>query len=137
MSKTMIDIYYTKNAPVGDRLALIALNRNYGKKVNFKGPGLTKIKIKKNEFVIKFKTNSALQTNGKPLDGFEIGHQLPGTDSIIYQKATATISGNNVLLKTETIGKPEAVRYAWIRVGKANLADKEGLQAFPFRKQIK
>lgn len=133
----MMNIHYTKNATVGGRLALIALNRNYGEKVNFKGTELTKIKMKNNGFVLKFKTNSALQTDGKPLDGFEIGYQLPGTDSISYQKALATISGNSVLLKTETIGKPVAVRYAWILAGEANLANKEGLPAFPFRKQIK
>ncbi len=96
-----------------------------------------KVKQKKNLVVIKFKTASALQTDGKSLDGFEIGYQMPGTESITYQKAGAEISGNNVLLKTSGTYKPVAVRYAWMLAGDANLFDREGLPAFPFRKNIK
>ncbi|MEO5947214.1 MAG: sialate O-acetylesterase [Chitinophagaceae bacterium] len=133
----MGDIHFTKKAPVGYRLALIALNKNYDEKVNFKGPEFKCVKWKKNQLILKFKTANALQTDGKPLDGFEIGYQLPGTDSIAYQKVSAEISGNNVLLKTNGSAKPVAVRYAWMLVGEANLADKDGLPAFPFTKKIK
>jgi len=132
----MGDIHYTKKAPVGHRLALIALNKNYGEKVNFKGPELKKIKQEGNQVVLKFTTANALQTDDKPLDGFEIGYQLPGTDSIKYQKATAELSGNKVLLKTNSTGKPVSVRYAWLLVGEANLSDKNGLPAFPFSENI-
>jgi len=132
----MGDIHYTRKEPVGYRLALIALNINYGEKINFNGPELKKIKQRKNQVVLQFKTANALQTDGKPLNGFEIGYQLPGADSITYQKASAEITGNSVFLTMNSTGKFVAVRYAWMLLGEANLSDKDGLPAFPFRKMV-
>ena len=133
----MGDIHYTRKAPAGYRLALIALRKNYGQKVNFKGPEIRKIKQNNQQLQLKFKASAALQTDGKPLDGFEIGYRFGAADSITFKPAKATIAGNEVLLQKEAGAKAVAVRYAWLRVGEANLADAAGLPAFPFYKKIK
>lgn len=133
----MANIHYTKKAPVGYRLALITLNKDYGEKINFKGPELKKVKMKSSQVILKFKTTNGLQTNGKPPEGFEIGYKILGADALTYEKANAEISGNDISLKINTVGKPVAVRYAWLLVGEANLFDKDGLPAFPFTKKIK
>jgi sialate O-acetylesterase len=44
------------------------------------------------------------------------------------------VDGNNVIVYNETVKDPVAVRYGWTDdAGEANLYNKEGLPASPFR----
>ena len=48
--------------------------------------------------------------------------------------ADAVIDGNTVIVSSKKIAKPVAVRYAWAKNPEgANLYNKQGLPAFPFR----
>jgi sialate O-acetylesterase len=47
------------------------------------------------------------------------------------------IVGDTVVVTAKTITQPTAVRYAWSHVPDANLANRNGLPAVPFRSDAK
>ena len=66
---------------------------------------------------------------GEPLKGFAIA----GSDRK-FVWADAKIDGDTVVVSSESIQNPAAVRYAWADNPEGcNLANKEGLFASPFR----
>ena len=134
----MKDIHPTRKKEVGERLALIALAKNYGaKKIIYKGPEYKKVYTEKGKVIIEFDTyDSALKMHGDTLKGFEIGYTLPNSDSMIYVHADAKIESNKVIVWNYKVKQPLEVRYAWLLIGEANLFNKEGLPAFPFRKKV-
>ena len=67
-------------------------------------------------------------TDGAAPKGFE----LAGTD-LVFHPATGMIDGNAVVLTSEAVATPMAVRYAWRNHLEVNLANGEGLPAIPFR----
>ncbi len=68
-------------------------------------------------------------TKGGELKGFEIA----GADKKFYE-AKAVIDGSNVIVTSAGVSKPVSVRFAWMDyTGSANLFNKEGFPAIPFR----
>jgi sialate O-acetylesterase len=63
-----------------------------------------------------------------PLAGFAIA----GNDRKFFW-ATAVIDGNTVLVSSPNVPEPAAVRYAWDINPVANLYNRAGLPAVPFR----
>jgi sialate O-acetylesterase len=135
----MKNIHFTHKKEVGDRLALIALANNYGsKRIIYKGPECKKAYANKEKVIVEFKSSkSALTIKGNTLNGFEIGYNLQGTDSVVFITASSKIDGKKVVIWNEKVKHPIEIRYAWLLAGDANLFNKEGLPAFPFRKKIK
>ena len=131
--------HFTHKKEVGDRLALIALAKNYGyKNTIYKGPKCKTAYADKEKIIVEFKSSqSALAMKGNTLNGFEIGYKLPGTDSIVFKTASSKIVGDEVIVWNNEVKKPVEVRYAWLLAGDANLMNKEGLPAFPFQMKIK
>jgi len=131
--------HFTHKKEVGDRLALIALAKDYGfKNTIYKGPECLNVYADKEKVIVEFKSlQSALTMKGTSLNGFEIGYQLPGTDSVVFKTTSSKIEGNKVIVWNNEVKKPVEVRYAWLLAGEANLMNKEGLPAFPFRMKIK
>lgn len=132
----MGDIHYTHKKPIGLRMAALVLHDEYGKKIHYKGPELQKAVVKKGFITLKFRTSGGLQTDGKPLAGFEVGYKRPGTEALTYTKAEARIEGKRIYVQADNSGIPAAIRYAWLFVGDANLFDKEALPAEPFQKKM-
>jgi sialate O-acetylesterase len=64
----------------------------------------------------------------KPLTWFSIA----GADKK-FVEAKAVIEGDTVVVSSESIDKPEAVRFAWHEEAQPNLTNKEGLPALCFR----
>ncbi len=131
----MKDIHPVYKKEVGERLALIAMSKNYGKKVNHRGPECKTAYSRDGKLVLAFTSSSPLLHAGQALKGFEIGYFLPGTDSIVFVNAQAKIAANKVIVWNDNIKEPVEVRYAWLLAGEANLSDSKGLPAFPFRKR--
>ena len=50
-----------------------------------------------------------------------------------FVPATATIDGATVVVHSDQVAQPVAVRYAWRDDAQPNLTNKEGLPASPFR----
>lgn len=125
------DIHPRNKQDVGDRLAKLALKGTYGKNILTSGPVYQSLQIKGNKVVLSFTSTGAGLTSrdGKAIGGFE----LAGADQKFYP-AEASISGNQVIVQSVQVPKPVAVRYAWADdVNAANLSNKEGLPARPFR----
>ncbi|MGA3159774.1 MAG: sialate O-acetylesterase [Terracidiphilus sp.] len=125
------DNVHPKNkAPVGERLALIALANVYGRKLEFSGPRYSSMKTEGHAIRIRFThVDGGLVARDGPLKWFQIAgenHQ--------FVDAEATIEGDSVLVKSDKASTPVAVRYAWANypIG-CNLFNATGLPAAPFR----
>ena len=66
--------------------------------------------------------------DGKPLDHFT----LAGEDKK-FVEAKASIDGKSVLVWSDAVAKPVAVRFSWRQDADPNLMNKEGLPASCFR----
>jgi sialate O-acetylesterase len=66
--------------------------------------------------------------DGKPLSDFTIA----GTDQK-FVPAVATIDGDSIVVQSDKVAQPEAVRFGWRDDATPNLANKAGLPASPFR----
>jgi sialate O-acetylesterase len=115
---------------VGRRLALIANKLTNESKAIASGPVYKNYKINGNSIIIDFEnTGLGLSTNdGKDVTGFAIA----GNDKQFYW-ANAYIEGNNIVVHSDKVIEPEAVRYAWADNPVCNLINSEGLPAMPFR----
>jgi sialate O-acetylesterase len=126
------DIHPLNKKDVGKRLALAAQKIAYGERnIVHSGPIYKSMKIKKNKIVLTFtNTGSGLAAKGSDtLSHFEIC----GRDKK-FVWANARIEGDRVIIWNESIPRPVAVRYAWADNPQgANLYNKEGLPASPFR----
>jgi sialate O-acetylesterase len=125
------DNVHSKNkAPVGERLALIALANVYGRKLEFSGPRYSSMKVEGQAIRIRFThVDGGLVAKDGPLKWF----QIAGADQQFFD-AEATIDGDTVIVKSGKVAAPVAVRYAWANypIG-CNLFNAAGLSAAPFR----
>jgi sialate O-acetylesterase len=116
---------------IGRRLALAAQALAYGQKIVYSGPLPDQAYAKDDMIYVLLKnTGSGLATrDGGPLKGFA----LAGADGKFFW-AEARIDGDVVLVRSDKVPKPKAVRYAWAENPEGcNLCNKEGLPASPFR----
>lgn len=125
-----LDIHPRNKKLVGGRLARWALYNEYGRKnIVFSSPLYKSYKIKDNKIIISFDyTDGGLVAKDGPLTEFTI----TGSDSS-FVPAQAIIQGNTVVVWSDAVKKPRAVRFAWKNVPHPNLYSKEGLPASPFR----
>jgi len=126
------DIHPINKQDVGKRLADIALNNVYGKKMVCGGPMYKSMEIKGNEIILTFDNiGSGLSSsdNGENVKGFEIA----GADKVFYS-AKAIIKNNKVIVSSEKVPNPVAVHYGWADDDtEINLFNKEKFPASPFR----
>lgn len=129
----MKDIHPVKKKEVGDRLAFIALAKNYGRKnIIYTGPEVTKTSVKNGVVHLVFNQDIALSSGQQPA-GFEIGYKKPGTDSLYFIKAAAQLINRQVQVLSPDTNHPLAVRYAWTLAAEGNIKNNAGLPAYPFR----
>jgi sialate O-acetylesterase len=124
------DIHPKNKQEVGRRLALIANKQVYKQNVIASGPVYTNFQKAGNRVRINFiNTGSGLSTkDGKEVTGFAIA----GKDKKFYW-AKAIIEGDHVIVSSDKVAEPEAVRYAWADNPECNLVNSEKLPALPFR----
>jgi sialate O-acetylesterase len=116
--------------PVGERLSLIALANTYRQKVEYSGPRFRSMKIEGNSIRLRFThVGGGLVAKDGPLEWFEIA----GPDRK-FVPAVATIEGNSIVVRSDSVPAPAAVRYAWANYPcGCNLYNAAGLPAAPFR----
>jgi sialate O-acetylesterase len=125
----MENIHPTQKRPVGERLALAARTLSYGEKIVSSGPLFEQIKIVKNQAVITFcNVGTGLLAKDGDLKGFTIA----GDDGK-FLPAAATIQDNSVIVTSDKVTRPTAVRYNWSIMPEGNLFNRENLPAAPFR----
>jgi len=124
------DIHPKNKQDVGKRLAKWALARTYGKKLVYYGPVYESMKVNGNRIVLYFDhVGGGLAAGGnEQLKGFAIA----GADRE-FVWADARIEGDTIVVSSDKVSEPVAVRYAWADNPVCNLYNKEGLPATPFR----
>lgn len=125
------DIHPGNKQPVGNRLALWALAKDYGKKgIVFSGPLYKSMKVEGAKVRLQFAhVGGGLQArDGKALSEFEIA----GSDGK-FVPAQATIDGETVVVTAAAVSTPTQVRFGWSKTANPNLMNREGLPASPFR----
>lgn len=115
---------------VGRRLALWAFAKAYGKRLVYSGPIYKSMTVEGNKIVLNFKHigGGIVAREKEPLKGFTIAG--PERE---FVWADAKIDGDTVVVSSDKIQKPVAVRYAWAENPICNLYNKQGLPASPFR----
>jgi sialate O-acetylesterase len=125
------NIHPKDKKPVGHRLALWALAKDYGfKNITYSGPLYKSMKLQGDKISVSFEyAKHGLKTpNNEPLVGFTIA----GED-MNFVDANAKIDGNTIVVWSDKIKNPKAVRYGWADWIKCNLYNSEDLPASPFR----
>lgn len=124
------NIHPANKQEVGRRLALNANKLVYKQDVIASGPALKDFKIEGNHIRIRFEhVGAGLKTSDqKNITGFAIA----GADKKFYW-ANASIEGNMIIVRSDKVPEPKAVRYAWADNPECNLINSEGLPALPFR----
>lgn len=120
--------------PVGERLALLALNGAYGQNVPILGPQYASFSTNQYKVTVNFKAGTAdgLSTlNNAPLAQH---FYVAGTDQV-FRWSPAVIVGNTVVITapSSTPLPVQAVRYAFTDAPVTNLQNAAGLPAEPFR----
>jgi len=123
------NIHPKNKQDVGKRLALVALAKSYDQKVEFSGPAYKSMKVADATVRLTFDhIGGGLVAKGGDLVGFAVA----GEDKV-FHVAQAKIEGAEVVVSSDKVAKPVAVRYAWANNPICNLYNKEGLPAAPFR----
>lgn len=126
-----LDIHPVNKVIPGERLALWALNRDYGRKeLVCASPVYRTHRCHGDKITLTFDNASGglkIQ-DGNRLTGFYVA----GPDRK-FVPATAVIDGNTVTVSADGVEHPVAVRYGYGTYFRANLANGAGLPASPFR----
>ena len=124
------DIHPRNKFDVGNRLALWALAKDYGKTVVYSGPLYKSMKVEGAKIRITFAhVGGGLKSrDGKPLSEFEIA----GADGK-FVPAEAKIDGDTVVVGAKEVASPTQARFGWRNDANPNLVNKEGLPASPFQ----
>jgi sialate O-acetylesterase len=123
------DIHPRNKQDVGKRLALWALAKDYGKDIVYSGPIYKSMKVEGSKVRVLFDhVGTGLESrDGKPLTRFEIAGEGE------FFPAQAVIDGAAVVVSSDKVAKPTAVRFGWHQLSEPNLRNKEGLPAGSFR----
>jgi len=124
------DIHPKNKQEVGRRLALWTLAKDYGRDLVYCGPTYKESVFKQGKVRLKFDhTGSGLATrDDQPPSHFEIA----GNDKV-FHPATAMIDGNDLIVSSDKVAKPKAVRYAFTSQAMPNLMNRSGFPASSFR----
>ncbi|VGO18703.1 sialate O-acetylesterase [Pontiella sulfatireligans] len=126
----------------GDRLARIALAKDYGKQIECNSPLFREMKIKGKRVHLSFDhadglmvgrrispTSLEVEATDEPLANFAVA----GADRKFYP-ANADIKSDRIVVHSKDVNKPVAVRYAWAdNPAGCNLYNQAGLPASSFR----
>ena len=128
---------------VGRRLALLARKRVYGENLVDTGPSYREMQLESGKIRVRFDSVGGGLTVGVSPDAREDapttistrlkGFALSGKDGKWFP-ATGKIEGATILLSSDAVPEPVAVRYNWKGFPNGNLYNREGL---PFRTDIR
>ena len=114
---------------VGERIALTARAVAYNEKIEFMGPIYKDSKVEGNKIIVTF-THADNGLVAK--DGDLIAFSIADADKN-FVPAKAVIKGNTLEVSADGVSKPAFVRFGFSTKPVANLYNKEGLPASPFR----
>jgi sialate O-acetylesterase len=126
----LTDIHPKHKQEVGRRLALWALAKDYGRDVAYSGPlpQATVFEAGKVRLTFTHAADGLATRDGKAPSHFE----LAGADRI-FHPATAAIDGDELVVASDQVAEPIAVRHAFASEAMPNLMNRQGLPASSFR----
>ena len=124
------DVHPKNKQEVGRRLALWALAKDYGRDIVCSGPIYKKYAFENGKARLTFDhIGSGLDTrDDQPPSHFEVA----GADRV-FHPATAEIIGQEVVVSSDKVPGPQAVRFAFTSNATPNFMNKERLPASSFR----
>jgi sialate O-acetylesterase len=125
------DIHPTNKQEVGRRLSLWALANTYGRDgITYSSPLYSSMNVEDNKIRISFDhAGSGLKSGDEEdLSWFTVA----GNDRN-FVKAKAAVDGKTVLVWSDSVNNPAAVRFAWDEIAEPNLVNSAGLPASSFR----
>lgn len=125
------NIHPKNKKPVGERLAGLALARDYGRQdLVDSGPLFQRSEVEGASIRLHFKHvgGGLSTTDGKAPSHFVIA----GADQT-FVAADAEIDGDSIVVHSDAVAKPVAVRYGWGSGDTPNLSNQDGLPASSFR----
>jgi sialate O-acetylesterase len=124
-----IDIHPKNKQDVGKRLAISAMDQAYGRNVVASGPLYRAMTVEGDKIRVQFHhVAGGLRFRGLKPTGLAICDE---NRKFIW--ATAKIDGDSLLVWSDDIKQPVAVRYAWADNPAGNLYNSADLPASPFR----
>ena len=137
------DVHPRDKWDVAERLALAARYIVYDEKIAYSGPTYQEMKVEGSKIRIQFDHVEGGLVIGVPPAHFHPGEArtpeaelqgfaIAGADGK-FVWAQAKIDGKTILVSSDAVPQPVAVRYAWADNPAANLYNKAGLPASPFR----
>ncbi len=128
------DVHPKEKAPIGERLARLALNQTYGMShVAQHGPTPKRMFSFNGKTVIEFDNATELKTSDNDiLRGLEVAGKN-GQFSKLDTKTEVKFKGNRMIIEREA----HRVRYAWKPYTDANLVNEAGLPASTFEIEVK
>lgn len=130
------DIHPRNKALVADRLARIALARDYGFDLKYESPRFASLSAQDGALLVSFDAVSS-----KGLYAFDdatvLGFTLAGADGRFIEAEATIVGKDQVKVSSPLIADPVAVRYGWANNPIVNLQDKQNaLPVTPFRATI-
>jgi sialate O-acetylesterase len=123
-------IHPPKKKEVADRLLFNALNQTYGlTSIDYASPMYDSHEITEEGILLKFKHAESGVFAYDQLEGFEIA----GKDKVFYPAEAQIVDQTDVLVNSESVPNPVAVRYAWFNWIEGTLYDTNLLPASSFR----
>ncbi|TGE15922.1 sialate O-acetylesterase [Hymenobacter elongatus] len=127
------DIHPRNKQPVGERLALAARRVAYHDSgVVASGPLLQAMRVQGNTVRLRFSQTGGGLVLKDPAGPYLRGFALAGADQK-FVWAQGRLEGQELVLYSDQVPTPVAVRYAWGNSPFPNLYNAEGLPASPFR----
>ncbi len=127
------DIHPKNKQEVGRRLAIYALAQTYGQNIAYSGPLYDGYRLEDGAVRISFtNTDNGLRTGVDGRDAKLTGFYIAGPDRVFHD-AEVRIEGNTIVVSSDEVKFPVAVRYGWADNPRCNLYNGAGLPASPFR----
>lgn len=124
-------IHPPKKQIPGERLALLALNKTYGiKGIGAESPVYKSMEVKGDTVIVSFDRAPEWIAGKQSFESKQF--KLAGEDRVFYP-AKAWISRSKVMVKSDKVPHPVAVRYAFENASEGDLFSTDGLPVSSFR----
>lgn len=125
------DIHPTNKQDVGHRLAIWALAKTYGRSdLPHSGPVYKTARFEDGKAIVTF---DHVYVGLKSRDGKPLSHFLIAGKDKQFHPAEVKIDGDKLIVSSDQVKEPVAVRFAWEDTAEPNFINSAGLPASPFR----
>lgn len=123
-------IHPCQKQPVGERLAYIALNKNYGMHTLMcESPSFKELTISNDTCYVRLQNDYDGISRYEDIQGFEVA----GADKVFHPAKAYYYWTKGIIITCDEVKQPVAVRYCFRNFQLGNVANQAGLPLFPFR----